>query len=113
MTGKGSGGISNPGRNPGLAGVLVVLAIGLALWTTTLPFAPGSPFIDLLVPVGALVLAVAGTRLALRAQARQAGWARVGSVVVGIVGLLAAVAAAFFLFMIFALCGAYWAGTSC
>lgn len=104
---------SSPGKRSGLAGVLVVAAIGLALWTITLPFGPGSPFVDLFVPVGALILAATGSRLALKAQVRQAGWARVGSLVVGIVGLLTALTAALFLFMIFALCGAYWAGTSC
>jgi hypothetical protein len=92
---------------------LTVAAIGLGLLTVRLPFTAGRPFWDLFAPAGALVCGAVGSVQAFRRRRRAEGAARVGLLLLGLLGALIAVAAGLMLLLIYSLCGAFWTRTSC
>jgi hypothetical protein len=91
--------------------LLTVVAGALLFWTTRLPFTAGSRAIDLLVPIGALVLGAAGVLLAIRA--RRPGSNPAIPIVIAVLAALVTIASLFSLVAIFGLCGLYWTRTSC
>lgn len=102
---------SDAGRELALPALLTLVAGALLFWTTRLPFTAGSRAIDLLVPVGALILGAAGVVLAIRA--RRPGTSAAIPIVIAVLAALVTIAALFSLVAIFGLCGLYWTRTSC
>jgi hypothetical protein len=94
-----------------LPAVLTAMAAALLLWTTRLPFTAGSQAVDLLVPIGALILGAAGVFLAIRA--RRPGRNPAIPIVIAVLAAMVTIAALFSLAAIIGLCGLYWTRTSC
>jgi hypothetical protein len=123
---------SNPGQIPMSSGadsrralgpaLLVSLAVGLLVasvalvyWTLQLPYFAGRPFYEAFPPVGAVVAAVAAARVAARGRQRADASSRLHgtATAIRVLGWLAAVIATLILLLVFAMCGFFWARTTC
>jgi hypothetical protein len=113
--GTGPGGRTAASATLVVAAALLVAAASLMYWTLQLPFTAGRPFSEVLVPVGALAVAVAGGMVAARGRRKTdasrmiRGWAHL----VGTLSWLAAAMSTAILFLIFAMCGLFWTRTTC
>jgi len=112
----------SPGRtvwNTVLALVLPLILIlaGASLMRTaiSLPFEAGSPFVDLLVPVGAVGFGVAGFVTAARGRRTEQGRRGIQAlfVVEAVLATLVILAGMLTVLLIFGLCGFYWTRETC